>query len=205
MTEKSFWTTLPGILTAVAALLTAVGGLIGALAAAGVFRGNVLEGNPPIVGSVPRPGGTSPDSSDSGASVPISVARESALQGCFGGFFTGVPNDRIVSVEEGTRDFDVIGTNQPKADTVGLIFTSFNQPIGGIRFIFFPSNDLFRIESVVDSECRRIEAYENTLRGADKNSIHNFGGVFISLGRQTYELVLGGGSTIRIAFGPVAR
>lgn len=34
---KSFWSTLPGILTGCAALITAVGGLIGALAAAGMI------------------------------------------------------------------------------------------------------------------------------------------------------------------------
>lgn len=33
----SFWTTLPGILTGIAAIITAVGGLVAALAAAGVF------------------------------------------------------------------------------------------------------------------------------------------------------------------------
>lgn len=36
--ERSFWTTLPGILTGSAALITAVGGLIGGLSAAGVWR-----------------------------------------------------------------------------------------------------------------------------------------------------------------------
>lgn len=36
----SFWTTLPGILTGIAAIITAVGGLIAALAAAGVFDGD---------------------------------------------------------------------------------------------------------------------------------------------------------------------
>jgi len=36
--KKPFWTTLPGVLTGVAALVTAVGGLLGGLSAAGVFR-----------------------------------------------------------------------------------------------------------------------------------------------------------------------
>lgn len=39
--QQSFWTTLPGILTGIAALLTAIGGLVAALSAAGVFAPQV--------------------------------------------------------------------------------------------------------------------------------------------------------------------
>lgn len=45
--SKSFWTTLPGIITAVAGLITAVGGLIAGLAAAGVIGGASPTPAPP--------------------------------------------------------------------------------------------------------------------------------------------------------------
>lgn len=37
--KPAFWSTLPGLITAVAALLTAIGGLVATLAALGVFSG----------------------------------------------------------------------------------------------------------------------------------------------------------------------
>lgn len=48
--DKSFWTTLPGILTGIAAILTAIGGILLALHTAGYFTPNV---SPPL--STPTP------------------------------------------------------------------------------------------------------------------------------------------------------
>lgn len=45
--KKSFWATAPGLLTAIATVVTAIGGLIAALAAAGVFRADD-GGIPPV-------------------------------------------------------------------------------------------------------------------------------------------------------------
>jgi hypothetical protein len=70
MAEKpthSFWTTLPGILTALAALITAVGGTIGGLAAtsAGPFshpsRAPVADSSPNPTPPPPTPGGLAID------------------------------------------------------------------------------------------------------------------------------------------------
>jgi hypothetical protein len=44
--RKSFWTTLPGILTAGATILTAIGGLIGTLAATGLIGGDEQSASP---------------------------------------------------------------------------------------------------------------------------------------------------------------
>lgn len=47
-TNKSFWTTLPGILTGIAAVITAIGGIIIALQAAGLIGGNTTDNVPDI-------------------------------------------------------------------------------------------------------------------------------------------------------------
>lgn len=47
--ERSFWRTLPGVLTAIAALITAMSGLIGGLFAAGIL-GRADEEDPPAPG-----------------------------------------------------------------------------------------------------------------------------------------------------------
>lgn len=57
---RSFWRTLPGVLTATAAVITAVSALIGALAAAGFLTGS----------------GTSPSSADGVQPSPVTAAAE---------------------------------------------------------------------------------------------------------------------------------
>ena len=67
--RKSFWTTLPGILTAIAAIITAVGGLIGTLYLIGVF-----ETTPTPI--VPSGTGTTPPSNTSNVAYPIHIEAE---------------------------------------------------------------------------------------------------------------------------------
>lgn len=50
--RKSFWTTLPGILTALATILTAIGGLIGTLAATGLIGGDGTSPSPSATSTV---------------------------------------------------------------------------------------------------------------------------------------------------------
>jgi hypothetical protein len=53
--KKSFWTTLPGILTGIAAVLTALGALIAALGSAGLLSrpGTTPPAPPPAAESAP--------------------------------------------------------------------------------------------------------------------------------------------------------
>ena len=54
--QRSFWVTLPGILSAIAAVIVAVGGLVGGLAAAGIIGGSSATPTPvppPTSGQVP--------------------------------------------------------------------------------------------------------------------------------------------------------
>ena len=57
---RGFWKTLPGVLTATAAVITAVSALVGALAAAGVLTG----------------GGAGPSSADGMRASPVTTAAE---------------------------------------------------------------------------------------------------------------------------------
>ena len=47
-TEKSFWQTAPGVITAVAALVTAIGGLLGILIQNGIIRVGSKERTQPV-------------------------------------------------------------------------------------------------------------------------------------------------------------
>ena len=176
---KAFWTSLPGILTGVAALITAVATLVAL---------NSGDG-----GSGETPAGLA-TRSESGATP---ASRE---EGCFGRYFDGVPPDRIQPVEAGTNGFDVIAADQPKAGTIGLKFTNNNDPIGAIRIAFFPATALFKIESIVDERCKQIGDYSNVPRGGNKDVLQNSGTVRLRLGGNFYDLNIVGSTTIRINF-----
>jgi hypothetical protein len=57
--KPSFWSTVPGLLTAIATLLTAVGGLLAGLAAAGVIGGSD-DSKPSAAQATPEAAGTAP-------------------------------------------------------------------------------------------------------------------------------------------------
>jgi hypothetical protein len=175
----AFWSSLPGILTGVAALITA----IATLAALNVGDG----GSGQTSAGRPAP------------SQPTASPRPSG-DGCFGRYFAGIPSDRIAPVETGTADFDVITADQPKAGTIGLKFTNSNDPLGAMRIAFFPANSLFKIESIVDDRCTRIGDYSNVARGGDRNVLQNSDTVRFRIDGRYYDLRIGASTTIRLNF-----
>jgi hypothetical protein len=72
--KESFWTTTNKTIAAITALIVAVTGLIGALAAAGVFEGGgeVSAGNPTAVASSPVSNPTSPSAPPTATAPPSS-------------------------------------------------------------------------------------------------------------------------------------
>jgi hypothetical protein len=175
----AFWSSLPGILTGVAAVLAA-GGTLAAL----------------FVGSDPS------ESPKPGAAVATEqvAAKDPGGEGCFSGYFEGIPRDRIGSVEAGATHYDVISESQPKAGTIGMTFTNNARPIGAIRFAFFPKNGTFKIESIVDAHCSAIEDYGN-LAGGDKHVLQDSGTVRVGLAGGFWDLTtIAWGSAIRVRF-----
>lgn len=76
--RKSFWTTLPGIMTGIAALITAVGSVIGALALTGVFGGGGAPNDTPTPTAIITPTTApvpSPSLSPTGASGVPSIVN----------------------------------------------------------------------------------------------------------------------------------
>jgi hypothetical protein len=175
----AFWRSLPGILTGVAGVIAAVATL------AALFVGDDRAESPP-----PGSAGATDQTAATGIADPA----------CLGEYFKGIARDRVGTVEAGARAYDVIEENQPKAGTIGMTFTNNARTIGAIRFALFPANALFKIESIVDARCRRIEDYEN-LEGGDKNAWQDSSTVRLRLGGRLYDLNANGrGSVIRISF-----
>lgn len=176
----AFWSSLPGVLTGVAAVPAAVGTL------AALFTGG--DGTDSVTGAVGAEPSTVPGAAD---------------EACFSRYFKGIPGYRLGTVEAGAY-VDVLSEAEPKAGPIGITFTDFGRLIGGIRFAFFPENTFFKIESVVDARCRSVEDYENRL-GGDKRVWQDSSTVRVRLGGRFYDVTANGaGSIVRLGFSSIA-
>lgn len=178
----AFWTSLPGVLTGIAAVVGAIATLA-ALFIEDAGTGSGVRDDSPAgeTKAVSSPGGV----------------------GCLGRYFDGIPRERIATVEAGVIDLDVIAANQPKSGTVGFRLTDNNRTIGAMRVAFSPTSEIFKIESVVGERCETIEEYSNTTRAGDKHVLQNYDTLRLALGGAYYDLRLGGDTTIWLTFRPV--
>ena len=125
----------------------------------------------------------------SAATDTVPVANTS-FDGCFEEFFDGVSDDRITSLEAGSRDITLIGAEQSKSETFGIQFTDNSEPIGAIRVNFFPDGKLFKIEALVDQTCTQV-SYSN-VDNPGELVLQNWDTMEFQFQEQTYMLSLGG-------------
>lgn len=120
---------------------------------------------------------------------------------CFNEYFEEdprVPPARLGVVAVGTRDFDIIEPPQENRGIFGVKFTDVGQtpsgfgilPIGGIKIMSIPENEIFRIVSVVDATCAKIGEFSNVDRKV-KDTLQNYDTLEIGLGKDVYNLRLG--------------
>jgi hypothetical protein len=125
----------------------------------------------------------------------------SGTPGCYGEYFAGIPGERIATLEEGVDNRHVIRQDQARDEPVGLVFTDAGQPAGALRFRFFPEGELFKIQSVVDPKCDRVEAFENATRpGSAKTMLQNHDALRVRFGDRSYTARFGATSTIHLNF-----
>ncbi len=194
--KQSFWTTLPGILTALTALITAIGGLVAALSAAGLLGAGSVRASSSLI-PAPKSDPTAL------AQTFLSTYPSSAATvptGCFKDYFQGMAKERVASLESGTDNFQLIGPDQTKDEPAGIIFTDNSQLIGGIEFRLYSNDRFFKIDSVVDSNCNKIEEYSNQTRGGDRTLLQNWDSLQMQFGNAGYELELGYNGSIIASF-----
>ena len=104
--------------------------------------------------------------------------------------FEGIPEDRVATMEEGAKYIQLIGPHQSKDEAIAINFTENRKPIGAIKFYYMFDNKFFKVDSIVDSECKPIEDYENVNRGGDKHVLQSWDTLQIQFGDHTYELSL---------------
>ena len=112
-------------------------------------------------------------------------------QACLTTFLQSVPKDRITTLENGVYDQQIIGPHQSKDQAIALRLEENRQFVGAIKLQFYSSNAIFKIDSIVDSECQPVENFENQSRGGDKHVIQNYDELEIRFKNGVYALRFG--------------
>ena len=136
---------------------------------------------------LPNSANTSPAPSGS----PLSGTDRDCLQQYFADI--DIDTARQMSIEVGDRAYDYILLSQDSFDQnflgpFGVSLTQNGRMIGALSFLFFTKSHLFKITSVVDSNCQTVTEYSNALRGGDKNAIQNSETLKIQLVEDTFAL-----------------
>ena len=108
-------------------------------------------------------------------------------------FHTPAP-PRVVVIESGTADADIVSPAQSKDDPVVVVITEDARPVGAVAFKVYVSNDLFKITQVVNASCEPITTFRNESRGGDPRVLQNYDTVEVAFGALKYALRLGYGA-----------
>jgi len=120
-------------------------------------------------------------------SAPPSIATAE----CSPAWFARPAPARVVIIESGTADAEVLPPDQPKDDPFIVVVTEGGRPVGAVAVTLFVSNSLFKIAQVADADCRRLETFRNESRGGDRHVLQNWDSVELTFGAAKYSLRLG--------------
>jgi hypothetical protein len=113
--------------------------------------------------------------------------------GCLTQHFADIEPTRQMSIEAGAelQDYRILSQDLSKKDFIGPIgirLTQNAQTIAALSFVFFNDSHLFKITSVVDSNCQAVAQYSNVERGGDHNSIQDSDTLRIDLTQGSFSL-----------------
>jgi hypothetical protein len=138
------------------------------------------------------------------SSNPMPAASVPSLSGgngdCFPQHFADIDPTRQISIEVGTTDQDyyILSQDLAKKDflgPIGIRLTQNGKMVAGLSFLFFIDSRLFKITSVVDSNCQAVADYSNWTRGGDRNALQDSDVLKIQLTEGSFSLMF-------ISYGP---
>lgn len=112
---------------------------------------------------------------------------------CLTQYFADIEPDRQISIEVGVTDQDyyILSQDLSKKDTLGPLGIRLTQNaklISAISFLFFTDSHLFKITSVVDSNCQAVTEYSNVDRGGDPSVLQDSNTLKIVLTEGSFSL-----------------
>jgi hypothetical protein len=163
--KQSFWTTAPGVVTAVAALVSAAGVLIGSLAAAGVIGGGGGSASSSPTAATRAAGGTTPASADfdrltqyAGTWINDDAADDTVVRIGIGGF------GPLVNVH-------AFAACQPVDCDWGTKTTSFADPL--VALFELGNGHTEKLTMLLSSDATRLDVTEqSSVTGSHEYSFH---------------------------------
>ena len=183
--KSSFWSSLPGILTGAAGLITALAG-----AAALILNDKSPDpqpDNPPA--HVEQPAGNSAGAPAAPPTNPAAGAARDAP--CYAAHLKSIPGDHRKSVNVGTSDVVLVPNTQSKSGVFAVRMNEGNQPIGVVLLTVSTSDETFHIDSVVNARCESVADVANATRAGGEPVLVNWDELRIRMGGNTYLMRLG--------------
>lgn len=120
-----------------------------------------------------------------GSSQPA-LASSGALEGCLADFFTGIPAERIASLEVGAGSELITAPDQPS----GIVLEEFGQPVAALGFMFFEEGEIFKVIAAVDGTCEPV-GVRNSSRGGAGDTLQNWDTLELTTFSGTFTLRFG--------------
>jgi hypothetical protein len=118
----------------------------------------------------------------------IVTSVQENVQSCF-----ELPAGRTASMEAGQFDVPVIEFSKATDGPLALRLTDNRAVVGYVMFNFFPSptNSVFKVVSIADSECRPVDSYMPVGIPGDPNTIQNWDDLCIRFSQELYSINFG--------------
>jgi hypothetical protein len=182
--------------TIIVALIALVGTLVTALFSSPVIVA-WIQRTPPTPPAQTNP--TSSSSVDSSGTVntsltPLASIVTSGDEECLTQYFADIDSAKLKSIEIGATQRVPLSSDELASKEFlgpfGIKLTQNGKMIGALTFLYFPQSQLFKLTSIVDSNCQPISEseYSNTSNSGDPNAIRNYYHLLFQLADAGFDL-----------------
>ena len=176
------------------AVIVALIALVGTLATA-MFNSPVILAwiqNRPAPSSPPAQAQPASSSSNQQPVAPVQSLSGGDAD-CLAKHFADIDPSRQMSIEVGAagQDYSILSEDISKKDSIGPIgirLTQNAKMVAAISFLFFNDSHMFKLISVVDSNCQAVTGYSNVEHGGDPNSLQDSDTLRIDLSQGSFSL-----------------
>ena len=177
------------------ALIALVGTLITALFSSPVIIAWIQRTPAPPAQTNP----TSSSSVDSSGTVETSLTPFSSVvttsdESCLKQYFADIDSAKLESIEVGADKYVYLSSDELASKEFlgpfGIKLTQNGKMIGAFTLLFFPDSQLFKLTSIVDSNCQPIaeSEYSNTSYSGDPNAIRNYSHLIFQLTEAQFDM-----------------
>lgn len=126
------------------------------------------------------------------STVPPENEGKNYNEKCLNNYLSAISNKIIKSIEVGSSDLRFTYDHQVNNKQTVLIFRENSKLIATLIMNLYPENEQFKVISIVDKNCNKIETFfNNTHKDGRKYLLQNWETLNINIDKKTYLLTLG--------------